>query len=168
MITQTPTNKESIDYSHQKVHEGRFFSGGYYNASVADTASINVLFQNSTNYTHTKVTVASSGNCLLYIFEDTTVSSAGTTITPINHNRSSSKTLLGTLTHTPTITGDGTQLNGPSFIPAGDKHSGAGGEMGFNNELILDISTNYLFRVTNVSGGAAKIGIHVEGYQPAL
>lgn len=168
MIDQYPPNKEIIDYSHQKVHEGRFFSGGFYNSAVADTASINLLIQNSTYYSHVKITIASSGDALLYIFEDTTFSNAGTTVSMVNHNRASAKVFSGTVTHTPTITGDGTQLNGPSLLPAGTKHAGGGGDSGFANEIILDLNTNYLFRLTNVSGSNSKMHIHIEGYQPTL
>jgi hypothetical protein len=84
-----------------------------------------------------------------------------------NHNRASAKAFSGTVTHTPTVTGVGTQINGTGFI-AGGPGGGEGGDFGFSNEFILDKSTNYLFRVTNVSGSASKISSLIQGYQPTL
>ncbi len=168
MITQYPQQIVNIDYAHQKVHEGRFFSGSYYNSSVADAASINLLIQNTSQYSHSKIAISASGDCLLYLFEDTTFSGAGTAVDMINHNRASSKVFAGTVTHTPTITLDGTQLNGAEFLPGGNKHIGGGAGAGFENELILDINTNYMFRLTNISGSSAKLYIHFDCYQPTL
>lgn len=169
MITTYPENVISIDYAHQKTHEGRYFSGGYYNSSLADTASVMLLVQMGATYAlHSKISATVTGNCTLYIFEDTTFSAAGTGVTMANHNRSSSKVFSGTVTHTPTITADGTQLNGTELLPGGGKHSSGGVEGGFSNEFILATSKNYMIRCTNVSGGAIKVSIGIEGYQPTL
>lgn len=158
----------TIIHEHQKVHEGRYFSGGVYNAALADTASIEILIQTGDQAFHTKLEASASGDTLIYIFEDTTFSAAGTAVTMSNHNRDSVKAFDGTVTHTPTLTTDGTQLNGVSFIAAGTKHTGGGGDFGFSNEYILAPNTDYLFRITNVSGGAIKIAASVEGYLPTL
>jgi len=161
--------QETIDIVHKRVHEGRYFSGGYYNGTVADGASVNLLIQSSsTQATHTKFTGSASGDCTFYIYEGTTFSAAGTAITVSNHNRTSSNVFSGTVTHTPTITADGTQLDGIGFIAGGTKSSGSGGDFGFGNEFLLNASTNYLVRITNNSGGTAKVNIHIEAYQPTL
>lgn len=155
---------------HQRVHEGRLFSGGYYNNNVADTNSIDVLIQtHATEATHFTVVVSSTGDAEFYLYTGTTFSPAGTAVSMANHNRNSGNTFQGTVTHTPTVTGVGTQLNGTTLIPGGTKSSGSGGSGApFNEEFVLATSTNYLLRLTNVSGGAQKMEISVRTYFPNL
>lgn len=170
MINKYPIGEvETIDHAHDQTHKGHYFSGGFYNSSVADTTSMELLIQNGSVSTfHMKLGVVASGNSTVQIFEGTTFSGAGTTVTMTNHNRVSVTAFSGTVTHTPTLTLDGTQITATGFIPGGTKHTGGGGDFGFSNELILAKSTNYLIRVTNVSGSAMKASLSVEGYQPSL
>lgn len=159
----------TIDSVHARVHEGRYFSGGYYNLTVADAASIVVLVQTTSVVLHVKFGGACGGNALATLYEGTTVSNVGTTITMANHNRLSSKIFSGTVTHTPTITGNGTQVNGVQFIPGGSKLAGGGSSfVGFNNEMILAPNTNYSFHVTNISGATNVAQIDMECYTPSI
>lgn len=170
MITQFPAPVSvDITYEHDQVHKGHYFSGGVYNASVADGATVELLLQiSSTSTFHAKITVAAGGDSTIQIYEGTTFSSAGSAVTMSNHNRSSATSFAGTVTLTPTVTLDGSQINGTGYVAAGSKHSASGGDFGFGSEFILAKSTNYLLRATNNSGGAAKIGVYVEGYMPSL
>lgn len=155
--------------AHGRIHEGRYFSTGYYNAAVANAASIYLLVQSSTTlYTHIYISGAAGGDATLEVFEDTTTSANGTAITPSNHNRSSSKVFGGTVTHTPTITANGTQLAGTHFIPAGQKVKASGGSGEFPGELILGLNKKYLFKLTNISGVAKPCSLSIEAYQPLL
>jgi len=157
-----------IEYEHDKTHEGRYFSGGYYNSSLADAANQDLLVTaSSSNVFHAQFLVAVSGDCTMMIYEGPTTS-AGTSVTMSNHNRSSSKSSDLTVKHTPTVTVTGTQINGTIFLPGGDKHTGGGGHFGFANEFMLAKSTSYLLRVTNVSGGAIKISVGLFGYHPNI
>lgn len=157
-----------IDFEHDKTHEGRYFSGGYYNSSLANSANQDLLVTTSSNNTfHAQFLIAISGDCTMQIFEGPTTSS-GTSVTISNHNRASSKSSDLTVKHTPTVTDAGTQINGTIFLPGGDKHTGGGGSFGFANEFILTKSTSYLLRATNVSGGAIKISVGLFGYHPNL
>lgn len=168
MITQYPPSSVGITYEHQKTHEGRYFSGGYYNASVASSGTVELLVQITTETWHAKATVAVGGDSTVQIFEGTTFSAAGTAVTMTNHNRASAKTFTGTVTHTPTLTAAGTQLNGTMLIPGGSGGNASGGDIGFENEFVLKASTNYMIRVTNVSTGNVAISVTIEGYQPTL
>lgn len=169
MITMYPVSGESIDYTHHKVHEGKFFSGAYYNSSVANGATIEILIQvGSTSTFHMKFAATAGGDSTVQLYEGTTFSAAGTAVTMSNHNRASANSFSGTITHTPTLTLAGTQINGTGYVTGGDKHTGSGGEFGFNNEFVLSKSTNYLLRLTNNSGSAVKACLAVEGYQPSL
>lgn len=168
MITQYPAFAVGITYEHQKTHEGRYFSGGYYNASVESSGTVEILVQMSTDSWHSKATVNVGGDSTVQIFEGTTFSGAGTAVTMSNHNRASSKTFSGTVTHTPTLTSAGTQINGTILIPGGSGGNATVGEIGFANEFVLKASTVYMIRVMNVSTGSIPISITVEGYQPTL
>lgn len=160
---------ETVDTVHLKVHEGKYFSGGLYNATLADAGTATILIQtSSTEVTHIKFASSGSGNSTIQFFEGTTVSNAGTAVTMSNHNRNSTKSFSGTVTHTPTITDNGTQLNGTAFLAAGTKGDGSGDFSGFSNEFNLIKSTNYLLLVTNVSGGVSKVSVGIGCYQPSL
>lgn len=159
----------SIDFIHQKVHEGRFFSGGHYVASVSNNGTLDILFQ--TDATHTFHGVAEAtcgGNALMQMYEGVTFSAAGTAMTLTNHNRNSSKVIPSGVTHTPTITGLGTQLNGTKLIPGGSGGTSSGGTGDFAREFVLKPSTNYLLRITNISGIAQPMSTTIEGYIPDL
>lgn len=159
----------AIESVHQKTHEGRYFSGGCYEAALANSASLNILVQIGASSTyHARFAASCGGDSTLLIFEGCTFSAAGTAVTVSNHNRSSSKIFDGTVTCAPTLTTDGTQLNGTAFIPGGSRGQASGGEGGFHNEFILKVSTAYLLRITNNSGQNMKCALSFEGYQPTL
>ena len=159
----------TIDTIHQKVHEGRLFSGGYYNASVNNGATLDILFQTDATYIfHGIANVSVGGDATMQMFEGVTFSAAGTPITMSNHNRTSAKVLGGGAYHTPAITGTGNQMNGTIYIPGGSGGNSSGGKGGFEQEYVLAASTNYLLRITNVSGVAAKMGAIITGYIPDL
>lgn len=161
--------KSYIDFVHQKVHEGRFFSGGHYAAGVANNGTLEILFQTGPDYFfHGMADSYSGGDSVLTMYEGVTFSAAGTAVPLTNHNRNSTNVIASGATHTPTITGTGTQLNGPILVPGGSGGNSSGGAGGFSNEFILKPSTAYLLRVTNVSGIAQSIGATVKGYIPNL
>ena len=168
-ITYYRQRVESIDFVHQMVHEGRYFSGGYYNPAVVNNGVIELLIQSSaTLITHMQFSGASGGDSIIQLFEDATITSAGTAITMANHNRLSIKAGDGTVTHTPVLLTDGNQVNGTVFVPGGEKAQSGGGVGGFSSEFILKFSTIYLLRITNLSGQTKPMSILVTGYQPTL
>jgi hypothetical protein len=118
MITQFPANNESIDYAHQKIHEGRFFSGGYYNSSLSAGSSQDILVQvgSSSNF-HAIMAVSISGEATVFIYEGTTFSAAGSAVTMTNHNRTSAKVFSGTVTYSPTVTGTGDSVERDAVHP---------------------------------------------------
>lgn len=158
-----------IDTYHDLIHKGKYFSGGYYNSALAAAGTLDILIQaSSAHYTHAQFVASASGDCTVQLYEDTTFSAAGTAVDMSNHNRSSASVFSGTVTHTPTVTSVGTAINGMMLLPGGTKHSGGGADAGFNNEFVLDKSTNYLLRVTNVSGITIKISAMIEAVQGTL
>lgn len=170
MINTYPTEVITvIDTYHDLVHKGKYFSGGYYDAALVNAGVLDLLLQSSSAHlSHAKSAVAASGDCVINIYEDTTFSSAGAAVTMTNHNRASADVFSGTVTSNPTVTSVGTILDGTGFLPGGTKHTGGGGEFGFNNEFVFAKSKNYLIRVTNVSGVTIKISAMIEIVQSTL
>jgi hypothetical protein len=164
---------EIIDPVHAHVHEGIFFSGGHYNAAVANNGNLDLLIQTSALYPiHIVFSIAAGAECTYQIFEGTTFSNAGTAIAMNNHNRLSVKTFNGTVTHTPTVTVVGTAINSVQYVAAGPNGAlqtpSGGSSEGFSFEFILDVSQSYLVRVTNISGGATRVALRADCYQVGL
>jgi len=156
-----------IDFLHRKVHEGRFFSGGHYVASLANGGTIDILFQNGEHAFHGVPEVITGGDATLQLYEGTTFSAPGTAVTMSNHNRNAATQTLSGATHTPTVTAVGTQMNGTILIPGGKNNSsGASGE--FSQEFVLKPNTTYMMRVTNISGVAQAVSAIAKGYVPTL
>jgi hypothetical protein len=167
--TPALTTQAGIDTVHDRIHQGRYFSGGYYNAAVANNASIDLLLVlGAINNFHCVMSGAAGGDSLLQIYENTTYSAAGTAVGMTNHNRSSAKVFDGAVTSMPTITAVGDQLNSTLFVPGGQKAQSSGGEGTFSSEFVLKLSTAYLFRLTNISGAAKNMSVLLKGYQPIL
>lgn len=160
----------TVTTEHSKVHQGEFFSSGYYNATVANTTAINVLVQVPTDISiHTYFKVLSGGDSLFEAFEGVTFSAQGTDTGTLNNNRTSTNTPDTIVTHTPTIT-DTVSLIWQEFIPGG---SGAGSgqvtpgavQNVASEQSILAPNTNYLFRLTNNAGSTQPLQIQLAFYE---
>jgi len=156
----------SINSVHDNIHKGLFFTGGHYIASLANDASLDLLIQNGATNTHMDFYESVGGDSIIMLYEGVTFSNAGTDVTVSNHNRKSANAFIGTITHTPTITGLGNQINSTVFSAGGTGGNAQGGSFdGFSNEFVLKENTNYLLRATNVSGQARKASMKVSFYQ---
>lgn len=162
-----------ITHEHSKVHEGKFFSIGYYDLAVIDDAYIDILFTPpATDSIHMYIKLVSGGDALFSAYENT-VATHGTSITSVNHDRTSANTCGCTASHTPTVTtvedllwgevipgGTGTGSGGSSHTP--------GAVQGVSTEqVILAPDTNYLFRLQNISGVTDHLQIMMAYYPVA-
>ena len=111
-------------------------AGGSINIAIAFPQGINPIFE---------VKGLSSGNAVGYLYEGASVT-GGTSITPINKNRSSTITSTGVALLNPTVSSTGTVILN-EILTGGVGKKGAGGATGGN--LILKGLTTYLFRLTN-------------------
>jgi hypothetical protein len=141
----------TISHEHQKVHEGQFYSTGYYDDTVADDAAINMLIQTpAEKELHVYLKIIAGGDCEFEVFEGTTFSAAGTSISPVNHNRNSVNVCGCTVTHTPTITVDG-DLIWLEYIPGGVFITPGAVQNISSEQAVFANNANYLLRVTNRS-----------------
>jgi len=154
-----------VDSGHAHINNGFGFVVGDIFYAVADEGVAEGLFQ-VTNQMHINLSVVSQGDCEIRVFENPTFSAAGTAMTIFNKNRESNKVSGATVTHTPTLTDDGTELT-PTFVAGGTGGNATGGQgENFAGESILKAGNNYLFRIINKSGQARTIGARLVWYEP--
>ena len=137
----------TLDFAHHEIHEGEHYTVADF-TDLANGATYNLLFvtPDTTVRIHMLFQVATEAEATITLFEDTTTSSDGTAITEVcNRRDASGGTADLVVTHTPTITGDGTQL------ARGKTGSGRqlGGEIRGEDEWILDQNSKYMLRITN-------------------
>ena len=154
-----------IPSDHAHINEGFGFVVGDIFYAIPDDGVAEGLFQIS-NEMHMHLNVVSQGDCEVRVFENPIFSAAGTPMTVFNKNRSSDKVSGATVTHTPTLTNDGTELT-PLFVAGGSGGNASGGEgENFAGETVLKADNNYLFRIINKSGQARTIGARLAWYEP--
>ena len=156
----------TITHEHQKVHEGEFYSAGYLDEAVINDGTIEILLQTPADKTmHSYIKLIAGGDARFDVYEGTTFSAAGTAISPVNHNRSSANTCGCTVTHTPTITTDGT-LIWSEYIAGGSGGLTPGAVQNVSTEqAVFDSNAVYLFRLTNLAGTAQPLQI-ISAYYP--
>lgn len=155
-----------VEVNHYRLHEGRAFIAYYLQNGVsplADGASINVAIAANTGYTpHITIGAFCGGDSSLFVYESATAS-GGTAFTPVQRNRTSTTTSNVAMTINPTVTATGTELY-REFLPGGTKKK-AGGNGGESLEFVFKPLTNYLVRLTNISGSAQVAEITLEWYE---
>jgi len=154
----------SVSHIAALSHEGKVFSAGQFDATLADAASLNLLIRVQDNPIYTRFGAEMVGDGELIIFEGTTVSANGTPITPVNLNRMSALASTALFNDGPTVTGDGTEIK--HRVLTGDKEDEGVSSVGA--VLIMAPNTFYLMRTTNRSGGVARIATSFGYYEPDL
>lgn len=159
----------TIDAVHHRAHEGGLFSTGATAAALATATALEFLIQTAAapSSLHLRGTVQLGGDGDVEFYEGTTFSAAGTAAGAVDHNRDTANVALGTFTHTPTLTADGSLLFASEII-GGRGGNAVGGETSSFQEWILAPSTNYLLRLTNTSGQAQVAIIQVDFYDTSF
>lgn len=151
--------------AHSHINSGRAFMVGDIFYAIPNNGVAEGIFQ-LTNEIHAFLNVASQGDFEIHIFEDVTFSAAGTAMTIFNKNRNADQVSGAVVTHTPTITADGTEFP-PTFVPGGTGGNSIGNQSdSFSSEIIFAAGKSYLFRIKNTSGQAAIMMGRLEWYEP--
>lgn len=154
----------TLSNSHWKIHEGAFYSVGYYNAAVANGASIQIIVEiPSTIEGHTSIKLNHGGDVTLQLYEGVTYTDPGTSITPQNHNRCFANTSVVTSSHTPTSP-VGTQI-WQEFFPGGTGGGAPGAVATVGEQVVLCSSTVYMFEATNISGVNEPLNLVISYYE---
>lgn len=166
VITGSDRPLVNVEVNHQRLHEGRAFFAYYVENSgtpLADGASIDIVLAAGPGVSpHMTIGSFCGGDSEFFLYEGAT-STGGTSFTPIARNRVSSNESNVAMVINPTITGTGTELF-EEFLPGGTKKK-AGGGGGDSLEYVLAPLTNYLVRITNVSGSAQIAELILEWYE---
>ncbi len=156
-----------ISMPHHETHEGNTFQASYHTpngAPIADDAVLELLVQTGVNYTHITGNMAAEGDFETGFYEDCTFSAAGTALVESNMNRSSATVAATAITHTPTITADGTLLF-VGWMISGTKGKATGGVARVDTEWILKPNSSYLYRMTNRSEDTSIVAMTLQWYE---
>jgi hypothetical protein len=162
-----------ISEPHRMIHDGYFYDVSGIVTGVANGATMDLMVRrpagNIGHLTNIEITLDDAPVTITF-HEDVTVSADGTEKTVRNHNRLVGDNGPGAqFFEQPTVTGTGTLLH-ERYIPspAAPGATAAGSLVkGEDHEWIIGSpteQTQYLWRVTNNSGGAITIGYHFNGY----
>lgn len=162
-------NLVTISHEHLKVHQSELLATGYLATGVAAAGDIEVLFQcPSTHDLHLYIRMAAGADATFTAFEGPTINAQGTVLTPINHNRNGTDSANATITHTPTLGADGSQL-WEQFFPGGTGGASPGViEPATTEQVVLKAGNNYLFRLTNNDGAGQTLNMLFSFYEIAV
>lgn len=162
--SDNPTPTE--DVSKLRLVEGRSYALGavYTFASpLSDGASIDIAVAFPSGVAPTfSISGLCAGDAMGYLYENAVVT-GGTSIVPINKNRTSTTASQGVALLNPTVTSTGTTILQQILIGGSGKKA-TGGTVG-GADLILKPLTTYLFRLTNVNGTAHAAEMILEWYE---
>ena len=154
----------TIDFPHHEIHDGELFEVYLYDATLANTASINISTPNPIGATaHFTFDGGCGGDALLELLEGATVT-GGDAVVVHNMNRNYDDSSLAAVTNT-TLGGTPTTLVSV-FMPGGQRQQAAGASGGTREglEWITDPAKSYAVRVTNLSGAEKPASIAVNFY----
>lgn len=171
MVDREVWGLTTIDSVHRMVHKGRTFQASYKSpegADIADNGNVTFLIKTGGREVHFAYSPAAGGDTELVFYEETTVSSNGTSVSRVNMNRRNSIFVPSVLVfHTPTVTGLGTLLQN-ILLPGGAGNPAAstpGGAFRSDTEWELKENTNYIVRIINRAGSAQPMSIGVQWYE---
>lgn len=154
-----------IDYAHHEIHQGNHYtvrrfvsltgSGG---ATPQDDTFV-IVGANKT--LHIIIDVSCETEMRFNLYEATTVSGNGTNQTAYDNNRVTANTTDAAWYRNPTVSTDGTLLD-TIYVGAG-KNTGA--QVSTRLEWILKKSTNYMFRVINLSATGGDFSMRLMYYE---
>jgi hypothetical protein len=115
----------SIDFAHQKIHEGEhFFTGDYSILGNGEVYDILYVTPNSTNFSHVIFEIETQSESMFEYYEGVTTSNDGTPLVIFNRNRNSDNSPSLVFYHNPIVVDNGTLLGRGIF--GNGKQTGGG------------------------------------------
>ena len=156
----------TVDVNHHRLHEGNayfLYENRKNGTPLLDNDSIDFVIASASGVSmHMTFGAVCGGDAELFLYEGATAT-GGTSKTAIKRNRTSSKTSSTAALLDPTVSATGTEIF--AELLAGGIRKKAGGGAGGSLEYILLPLTNYLIRLTNVSGASQYATLEVEWYE---
>lgn len=148
-IDSSTETLQQISYEHHEIHAGNHFNYADYALAQAIAAEIEFVITtpNTTKWSHATLEFSASEGAAIELYEGASGITGGTSITPRNNNRNSSKTSDMTIVKDPTsITSDGTKASG--FLAGGGRVAGIKSR---EKEFVLKQNETYLIRITSLA-----------------
>lgn len=156
-------------FSIEQVLAGDFFFWSTLNQGVATGTSLDILIITGAEETHLFSSIKVEAKFTIELYEGTTVSDNGTAQTIQNLRRSSANTPNGSIYTGPTVDSVGTLIENDAILGGGGGGGASATRIGGIAQRVLgwvlDVSTNYLLRITNNSGGASDIARALSFYE---
>ena len=162
-----------ISQPHRMIHDGFYFDLSGRAAAVANAATVDILFKFPAGVIGHMTTVEwtiDDAPVDIMFYENVLVSADGTPLTARNHNRiyaAANGDIPGTtLFLDPTVTDVGDLIHDRYIPSAGGTGSNQVGRLveGEDDEWVLGNGVNYMWRMTNNSGGPITAAYHFNGY----
>jgi len=154
----------TITTPHLRIHEGVSFGADYYLSSLADDAVLDIVVVVGSKSAHAVPSWSVGGDCEARWFKNTTITS-GTEIPSFNRADYSGTPAETKVYRIPVDLVDGDEQSSGGYIPGGSGPLAAGGQRGFDREVVLKAGSTYLFRVINRSGGAIMLSFDMDWYE---
>jgi len=146
-----------------KIYEGKGFSISHRFVSVASDASADVYFGNPSGSGRTAyivaVEVVSLAQAWVDIYRGVTVSTPGSSITPVNLNLSSENTSVAKVEHGGEYSGG--ELVHSTVCLGGSHIRAIGGATEVGESVVIPEDNNFLVKVTNKSASSTDLSIRI-------
>lgn len=155
LIDAITNSRTAIDIEHYQLHKSRCFETFDQQTITGSNTFDYLLITPATAglHCHLVMSVEADAKCFISLYEGTTVSANGTSLSTFNNSRDSAS-VAGMLVYTaPTVTSIGTQIDLHMTGP-GER---AGGQLRAGDEWILKNNSKYVVRVT--AGGTGCIAV---------
>lgn len=162
-VEPTTNSIKTMDYAHAELHAGDHYVVRTYISITKNTSYDFLLISpNTLKWSHIIREYDSlSSSIVASLYENTTTSANGTSVTTYNRNRNSTNTSSLLIYHTPTVTTTGTLIS--SVIVGSGK--GAGGSNREISEIILKQNTKYLIRITEQNIADTYVNVLFDWYE---
>jgi hypothetical protein len=157
-LTSNDISISIVDDRTRKVRQGEIYHFGHLFPTVGIDEDADVFLKVGSNRVTVTLSTAVGAESEFRIYEGTTTTDDGTSVLTANRNRTSSLTFTSSVFHSPTVDTLGTQLT-EDYFPAGVKNKEVGSSSEQTSSWILKPNTNYLLRVSNISGGIEEVSI---------
>lgn len=156
----------TIDYFHQKIHEGKMlFASHVFEEVIADATVYLRHISGSSKYLHSVLEIASTGEWEFVSYAGTTYTANGTVIPQINRKSDSTYVPEATFYHTPTIDVLGTPRLSFLFGSGTNPAKATTSEFGERLESVFAPGVDVLIGLTNKSGATQNLSAVFNYYE---
>jgi len=167
ILMLSASGRRVADDPHSRVHQGVMYHCSAISTNLANDANLDMMITTpADDAIHMIVEAAAGGLSELRVYEGT-VATGGTPEEVMNLKRTSTREWSGVMVSGPTVSDVGTLLSA-QVMPGGVKNQAIGSSSAFTLEWICKVSTAYLIRLTNRSGGALRASIGCNHYSAAV